>query len=163
MNAQASVIDPLAFRSAMGCFLTGVTIVTSAGSEGLTGMTVNSLTSVSLNPCQLLICLKTGSVTGTSIRESGRFAVNLLASGQGDLAVRFARPAPDRFEGVGFSLDACGVPILAGALAHLVCELDCVHASGDHDIFIGNVRACTHSADQPLAFHKGRIRDFMAA
>lgn len=163
MNAQAQAIDPASFRSAMGCFLTGVTIVTSSGADGLTGMTVNSLTSVSLSPCQILVCLKTGSVTGASIRESGRFAVNLLASAQKDLAMRFARPAPDRFADVDYRLDENGAPLLSGALAWLVCDLDCVHASGDHDIFIGNVRACDHAPAEPLAFFKGRMCDFVAA
>jgi 3-hydroxy-9,10-secoandrosta-1,3,5(10)-triene-9,17-dione monooxygenase reductase component len=163
MNAKAQVIDPVAFRSAMGCFLTGVTIVTSAGAEGLTGMTVNSLTSVSLVPCQILVCLKAGSVTGSSIRESGRFAVNLLAGDQKDLAMRFAGPAPDRFDGVDFELHENGIPLLGGALAWLICDLDCVHVSGDHDIFIGNVRACDHAPAEPLAFFKGRMCDFAAA
>jgi 3-hydroxy-9,10-secoandrosta-1,3,5(10)-triene-9,17-dione monooxygenase reductase component len=163
MNAQAPVIDPIAFRSAMGCFLTGVTIVTSAGAQGPTGMTVNSLTSVSLVPCQILVCLKLDSLTGASIRESGRFAVNLLANDQKDLAMRFARPAPNRFEGADYTLDEHGVPLLGGALAHLVCDLDCVHVSGDHDIFIGNVRACGHAAVEPLAFFKGRMCDVAMA
>jgi 3-hydroxy-9,10-secoandrosta-1,3,5(10)-triene-9,17-dione monooxygenase reductase component len=163
MDAQAQVIDPLEFRSAMGCFLTGVTVVTSAGREAPTGMTVNSLTSVSLVPCQVLVRLKAGSVTGASIRESGRFVVNLLAGDQKDLTMRFARPAPDRFEGVDYELQENGAPLLGGALARLICDLDCVHASGDHEIFIGNVRACDHAPAEPLAFFKGRMCDFAAA
>jgi 3-hydroxy-9,10-secoandrosta-1,3,5(10)-triene-9,17-dione monooxygenase reductase component len=162
MNAQASV-DPVSFRSAMGCFLTGVSIVTSAGASGLTGMTVNSLTSVSLSPCQILVCLKTGSVTGASIRESGRFAVNLLTRDQRQVAFRFAQPAHNRFEGVDYVLDESGIPLLNGSLAHLLCELACVHPSGDHDIFIGNVRSCHHAQAEPLAFYKGRLREYVEA
>ncbi|MDB5644193.1 MAG: flavin reductase [Hyphomicrobiales bacterium] len=163
MTRSSATVDSATFRAAMGCFLTGVTIVTSAGREGLTGLTANSFTSVSLDPCQILVCIKAKSVTGAAIRDCGRFAVNLLAAGQSDLAWRFAKPADDRFAGVAFTQNENGIPLLSGSLAHLVCELDRIHASGDHDILIGNVLACENTLVQPLAFFRGKMHDYAAA
>lgn len=160
---NAPIIDPSAFRTVMGCFLTGVTIVTSTGPRGLTGLTANSFTSVSVNPCQILVCIKSESATGAAIRESGYFAVNLLASGQDQLAWRFAKPAEDRFAGIDYHLDPHGLPLLSGALAHLTCAVDRIHASGDHDIFIGNVLACESGAAHPLAFLRGKMHDYVSA
>ncbi len=160
---NAPIIDPMAFRSVMGCFLTGVTIVTSAGDKGLTGLTANSFTSVSVKPCQILVCIKSESVTGATIRESGYFAVNLLAAGQDELAWRFAKPSDDRFAGIDYRLDAHGLPLLDGALAHLTCAVDRIHASGDHDIFIGIVLACESGTAQPLAFLRGKMHDYVGA
>lgn len=160
---NATHIDPMVFRSVMGCFLTGVTIVTSAGEAGLTGLTANSFTSVSVKPCQILVCIKSESVTGATIRERGFFAVNLLAAGQDDLAWRFAKASDNRFAGLDYQLDPQGMPLLAGALAHISCAVDCIHASGDHDIFIGNVLACESGAAQPLAFLRGKMHDYVDA
>jgi len=162
-SAESEAVDPAAFRATMGCFLTGVTIITSAGEAGPTGLTANSFTSVSLDPCQVLVCVKAKSVTGAAIRQSGRFAVNLLAAGQSDLAWRFARHTDDRFAGVDYRLDAHGLPLLLGAVATLGCALDHVHASGDHDVFIGNVLSCESGPAPPLAFFRGRIHDYAAA
>ena len=163
MNAaiNSPMIDPKTFRSVMGCFLTGVTIVTSAGESGPTGLTANSFTSVSVSPCQILVCIKSDSTTGATIRDRRFFAVNLLAAGQDDLAWRFAKPSDDRFAGIDYQLDAQGMPLLAGALAHLSCAVDRIHASGDHDIFIGNVLACESGAAQPLAFLRGKMHDYV--
>ena len=157
------VIDPTAFRTVMGCFLTGVTIVTSAGRDGMTGLTANSFTSVSMKPCQILVCIKSESATGASIRETGYFAVNLLAAGQDDLAWRFAKPSDDRFAGINYQLDEHGSPLLSGALAHLTCAVDRIHASGDHYIFIGNVLSCESGAAPPLAFLRGKMHDYVGA
>lgn len=161
-TSKADAVDPAAFRATMGCFLTGVAIITSAGEAGPTGLTANSFTSVSLDPCQVLVCIKARSVTGAAIRWSGRFAVNLLAAGQADLAWRFARPAEDRFAGVDHRLDAHGSPLLTGAIATLGCALDHIHASGDHDIFIGNVLSCENGQAPPLAFLRGKMHDYAA-
>ena len=163
MTGSPRTVDPGAFRAAMGCFLTGVTIITSASQSGPTGLTANSFTSVSLDPCQVLVCIKARSATGATIRESGLFAVNLLAAGQSDLAWRFARAAEDRFADVDFHLDAHGLPLLAGAVATLACALDHVHTSGDHDIFFGNVLACESGQASPLAFFRGKMHDYAAA
>ena len=154
---KQSRVDPDDFRNAMGHFVTGVTIVTSAGHSGPTGMTVNSFTSVSLDPCQLLVCLKRNSSTGISIRESGYFAVCLLSKDQKDLAMKFSKPAAERFHDVSWFESDLGPPIIRGNIANLVCKLHTVHAAGDHDIFIGDVRSCVQAGFDPLVFFRGRF------
>jgi flavin reductase (DIM6/NTAB) family NADH-FMN oxidoreductase RutF len=160
MTVPIHSLDPDTFRAAMGCFLTGVTIVTSVGGSGMTGLTANSFTSVSLDPCKVLVCIKSRSATGLTIRESAKFAVNFLSAGQGDLAWRFAKPCDDRFAGIDFACDKNGLPLLAGSLAHIVCALDCIHESGDHDIFIGDVLACSSASGKPLAFFRGQMCEY---
>jgi len=163
MTQMTQGVDPAHFRATMGCFLTGVTIITSTGRSGPTGMTANSFTSVSLDPCQVLVCIKAKSATGASIRESGRFAVNLLAAGQSDLAWHFAKPADDRFAGIDYALDENGLPLMSGSLAHMICAVNHIHKSGDHDIFIGNVLSCGNGTAQPLAFLRGKMHDYVGA
>ena len=161
MNAAFTPIDPNTFRAAMGCFLTGVTIVTTVGRRGMAGLTANSFTSVSLDPCKILVCIKSQSATGITIRESLKFAVNFLSAGQGDLASRFAKPFDDRFAGVEYARDENGLPLLTGSLAHIVCALDRIYESGDHDIFIGDVLACASASGKPLAFFQGKMCDYV--
>lgn len=158
MSAQIkpAVVTPQSFRAAMGRFTTGVTIITSASGENLVGMTVNSLTSVSLDPCLLLICLRKGSITGDAIRQHGSFAINLLADHQDALAMRFARPADDRFSGTGYTLDERGIPLIDGCSAHIVCDVYSITPAGDHDIFIGQVVSSLHDeTTEPLVFRGG--------
>ncbi|MFC0408815.1 flavin reductase family protein [Roseomonas elaeocarpi] len=159
--SQASETAPSlsqSFRAAMGCFTTGVTIVTSCSTAGPVGMTANSLTSVSLDPSLLLVCLKKGGLTGEAIRAHRSFAINLLAEAQEDLAMRFARPSDNRFGGVEVDWDARGVPLIHGSAAHIVCDLHAVHDAGDHEIFLGQVVSSVHDkAIEPLVFRAGRF------
>lgn len=154
-HPTAPAIDAKKFRSAMGAFATGVAIVTTRTDEGCHGMAVNSLTALSLDPCQLLFCVGHGSATGAVIKARGAFAVNLLAREQQHLAKQFCGNPNDRFAGVPMALSACGLPVLSGALAHLCCTIADVHRSGDHDIVIGNVHALTEASGDPLVFFRG--------
>jgi len=157
IQTDPTLVSPQMFRATMGRFATGVTIITSAGEGGaLVGMTVNSLTSVSLDPCLLLVCLKRGSITGAAIRARRSFAVNLLAADQADLALRFARPVEDRFAGLGVALTDQGVPLIDGAAAHIVCDLHSITEIGDHDVIFGQVTRSVHdNAAEPLVFRGG--------
>ena len=154
-------MDQKAFRGAMGSFATGVSVITTRDAGGPHGITVNSLTSVSLDPCLLLVCLKRGSITAAAIRQSGEFVVNLLAHDQGDLARRFAKSRDangardDRFDGTAYVYSDSGLPVLSDSLGHVCCTLDRVHESGDHDILIGQAHSCAQSAGEPLLFYRG--------
>lgn len=149
-------VDPQRFRAAMGRFATGVTIVTSLYEGNPVGMTVNAFTSVSLSPCLLLVCLRHGSVTGTSIRTHGAFGINLLAEHQEGLALRFARSSGDRFRDMPFEITDMKVPILAECAAYFVCNVHTIHAAGDHDIVIGEVGALGHQDEtRPLVYFGG--------
>lgn len=147
------------FRRVMGEFATGVAIVTCAGRDGPAGMTTNAVTSLSLDPLLLVVCFDNTSRTLPVVRETRRFAVNVLRAGQEDLARVFAskRVAREKFEAVTHQ-EAHGVPVLDGALAWLVCDLRELHPGGDHTIGIGEV--CSMHADDgggdPLVFFRGR-------
>ena len=115
-------VPPDRFRSVMGRFPTGVTVVTAVGPEGPVGMTANAVASLSLDPVLFLVCFDNDARTLRVVRESGRFGVNVLASGQADLARRFAGklPEPEKFEGVAHALFD-GIPVIDAAHAWLGC------------------------------------------
>lgn len=154
-------VDPARYREVIGSFATGVCVVTAHGSDGPAGLTTNAVSSLSLDPLLLLVCFDNASRTLPVVRESGRFAVNVLRAGQEELARVFAskRVAQEKFEAVTHTV-AHGVPVLDDALAWIACDLDGLHPAGDHTIGIGRV---THlSADDapdakndPLLFFRG--------
>lgn len=150
-------INPREFRKAMGYFATGVAVVTTSHSGAQFGMTVNSLTSVSLDPCLLLICSKKGSATGDAIIRSGVFAVNVLGETQQDMCMRFVGAGARRFEELSVHRDEWGLPLLPGSLAHISCRLSAVHPGGDHDIIVGEVADCRLESGDPLIFHDGQF------
>lgn len=147
------------FREVMGRFATGVTVVTTTGPAGLT---TNAVASLSLEPVLLLACFDAGSRTLGAVRASGRFAVNVLAAGQDDLARRFATKDEDKFAGVPHA-ERHGVPILDDALAWLACEVRALHRGGDHVIGVGEVVAMDERPGDPLLFLGGRYAEIAAA
>ena len=152
-----STVDAERYRRAMGRFATGVAVVTCESPSGPAGLTTNALTSLSLDPLLLLVCFDNGSRTLPVLRESGRFAVNVLAAEQADLAAVFAskRVAEEKFEMVTHEV-AHGVPVLDGALAWLACDLRELLPGGDHTIGIGGVLGGGHAGGDPLVFYRGR-------
>jgi 3-hydroxy-9,10-secoandrosta-1,3,5(10)-triene-9,17-dione monooxygenase reductase component len=150
-------VDPRAFRDTVGRFPTGVAVVTATGPEGPAGLTTNAFSSLSLHPPLVLVCFDHGSRTLAVVRESRRFAVNVLRAGDDDLARLFAgkAPHPEKFAAVTHTVDH-GVPVLDSALAWLVCDLQALHPGGDHEIGVGAVTALGHDpAGQPLVFYGG--------
>jgi len=161
---RASTVGVSAFREAMGAFPTGVTVVTVACDDGsMHGTTVNSFSSVSLDPLLVLVCLDQASSGLGLIQRAGAFAVNVLSAEQRDLSRWFAsrhRPAgPEMFDGVPFERGLTGCPVLAGAAASFDCRLRHAHRAGDHLIVLGEVVALVHRPHlQPLVFHAGTYR-----
>jgi flavin reductase (DIM6/NTAB) family NADH-FMN oxidoreductase RutF len=151
--------DPGEFRRALGSQPTGVTVVTAIGPNGLSGATANAVCSLSLDPPLMLACLDLGSRTLRSVQAAGRFAINVLAAGQDDLARGFARkiPEPDKWEGVACSKRE-GAPALEGALLWIACELRDSIAGGDHVIVTGDVVAIEQRRGKPLVFYAGAYR-----
>lgn len=155
-------VDSMQFRAAMGAFATGVAVITTRDHNGSHGMAVNSLTSLSLNPCMLLFCVKHGSATGRAIRERGAFAVNLLSGAQLPLVKQFCANPEDRFAGLPALMSSCGMPLLQGSLVHICCTIADVHVSGDHDIIVGRVHSIADNAGDPLVFFRGRYGGYQA-
>jgi 3-hydroxy-9,10-secoandrosta-1,3,5(10)-triene-9,17-dione monooxygenase reductase component len=158
-----TAIDPKRYRSVMGTFPTGVAIIATEWDGELFGATINSLTSVSLEPCMLLFCTGEGSATGTAIRKRGLFSVNILGAHQSDLSARFTATQGSRFEDLAVAFSADGLPLLQGAAAQLCCSVATVHKAGDHDIILGEVLSGDEMACSPLVFHKGSYGSFQRA
>jgi flavin reductase len=151
------------FRSAVGAFATGVTVVTTSSGEHSYGMTANAFSSVSLDPPLVLVCVISNSEGSAHIRRNGCFAVNILHANQEPMSRYFAsRDRPrgrDAFREVPHRTLASGSPILEGAAGYLDCRLHAEHEAGDHLIFIGEVLELGYDPDgQPLVFHGGQYR-----
>ena len=154
--------SPDQFRSALGAYPTGVTVVTAIGESGPSGATANSVTSLSLDPPMMLACLDRDSRTLISVRASGRFGVNALAAGQAQLAIQFSgkHPEPEKWRGVSWS-ERGGSPRLEDALVWVACELRDERDGGDHVILTGHVLEADSREGQPLLFHRGAYRDLL--
>jgi flavin reductase (DIM6/NTAB) family NADH-FMN oxidoreductase RutF len=154
-----STIDPATFRSVLGRFASGVTVVTVRDTQNYDhGMTVSAFCSLSLEPPLVLMCIeKSASLHGVIAtgNTASRFAVNILRSNQEDIARRFAEEHPDRFEGIGFSRGTTGAPIIDDCLAVIECEVQSRHPAGDHTIVIGAVIASATSEGSPLLYYRG--------
>jgi flavin reductase (DIM6/NTAB) family NADH-FMN oxidoreductase RutF len=154
-----STIDPATFRSVLGRFASGVTVVTVRDDQNYDhGMTVSAFCSLSLEPPLVLVCIeKSASLHGVLAtgNTASRFAVNILEAGQEEIARSFAEEYPNRFEGVGFIRGTTGAPILEDCLAVVECEVQSRHAAGDHTIVIGTVIASSTSEGNPLLYYRG--------
>jgi 3-hydroxy-9,10-secoandrosta-1,3,5(10)-triene-9,17-dione monooxygenase reductase component len=155
-------VDPLAYRSIIGSFATGVTVITAAADGELQGMTANAVTSLSLDPVMLLICVDRGSHTHRILEAGGAFAVNILGEHQEDVSRLFAKKAePERgtLRGQPFRIGKSGAPVLEDCLAFVECRIAEVHSGGDHTIFLGEVVDLGIVNDvRPLLFFRGAYR-----
>jgi flavin reductase (DIM6/NTAB) family NADH-FMN oxidoreductase RutF len=151
------------FRRAMGCFATGVTIITVDLDDEVHGMTANAFASVSLDPPLVLVCVDHSTRTHAHLNEKKRFGVNVLGEDQRSISDFYANP--DRHErdagqaGARFDRTAHGTPMLHGALAYLECRLDSAREAGDHTIFIAEVEDVVIREGDPLLFYRGKYRE----
>jgi flavin reductase (DIM6/NTAB) family NADH-FMN oxidoreductase RutF len=161
-NPDIGVTDDVsaaAFRYAMGHFATGVTVVTSVDLDGQpVGTTVNAVTSVSLDPPLLLVCLDHASLTLAAMRSHGAFVINVLSAPQQHLSANFARRGlAASWDGVRHWRGPTGSPRLHGALATVECTVQHQLTAGDHEIVVGRVREVVADSqeDTPLLFWRG--------
>ena len=152
--------DPRTLRDALGCFATGVTVVTALDRDGRpAGLTVNSFTSVSLEPPLLLVCVHKQAATAEALTEAPCFAINVLQTGQQPASIRFSTRAEDRFGSTPWACGEAGAPILEESLCVFECERYAVYDGGDHDILVGKVvKASFDAALDPLLYFRGRYR-----
>lgn len=153
----AMSLDSDLFRSVLGRFATGVTVVTARDEEGRDhGMTVNAFSSLSLDPPLVLCCVDRAASMFHSLAIGQYFAVNILSATQEALSRRFSNlDADTRFEGVGFSRGVLGAAILDEVLAYLECRIVARHQAGDHAIIIGEVQHAATGDDRPLLYYRG--------
>lgn len=149
-------IDPKALRRAFACFATGVTVVTTLGRDGTPmGLTMNSFTSVSLDPPLVLFSLGKKSEQYDDFMEAEVFAINVLCEEQVGLSGRFSAPGDKSFGDIPFDTWETGAPVVQGALSAFDCTLEKRVDAGDHILFLCRVvRASVTSEAPPLLFHR---------
>lgn len=155
-------VHPDDFKGALGSWAAGVTIVTTKHDAGFYGITVSSFSSLSVDPLLILVCVMNSNHMARLIPESGRFAVSILADDQAEVSSYFAVSGRDpgpHFDGIEFVEWHTGAPIIAGALAHLDCELQAAIPGGDHTIMIGRVVGAASNPDaKPLLYYRRGYR-----
>jgi len=158
-QAQAPGFSSSEFRTALGMFATGVTIVTARAPSGqLVGLTANSFNSVSLTPPLVLWSLSQAATSMDAFRNGSHYAINILAADQQALAQRFATRGVDRFADLTFTEGSCGAPLIANCVATFECFNRSRYVEGDHVIFVGEVEHCSHrEGASPLLYHGGKF------
>ncbi len=160
---QHVALNDREFRSALGCFATGVTVITALGPRGeLLGNTVNSFSSVSLDPPLILWCMGRHAMSLKGYLSTDHFAVNILAAEQRELSQNFAKAGAEKWTGVEYESWDSGCPILKGATAVFECKTRHTYMGGDHVIFVGEVvQAAMDRAREPLVFMRGQYRQLL--
>jgi flavin reductase (DIM6/NTAB) family NADH-FMN oxidoreductase RutF len=147
------------FRSALGRFASGITVVTAKNAGGrFFGITVSAFCSVSLEPPLILVCIDKNTGSHHAIEETRAFVVNILREDQAHLSDRFAAFLPDKFDSVNFRLGLDGLPVLEDVLANLECRLKYSHDGGDHTIFVGEIERANVNDGNPLLHWRGNYR-----
>ena len=155
---RLSSFDNRELRTAFGSFMTGVTIVTTAGVDGQPrGFTANSFTSVSLEPPLLLICIGKSAASMEVFRQARGFAVNILSEAQKDTSVLFASKRADKFEAARWRPGPFGNPLIEGSAAWFDCARYQVIDAGDHIILMGHIEAFSYSDANPLGYARGAL------
>ncbi len=149
--------DTRAFRHALGCFPTGVVVVTAGAGKAPMGITVNSFASVSLDPPLVLWCMDRKSSRYRTFTTAKNFTISVLGSDHQPVSVRLAKPGEHKLDDLALVQTEAGPPGLADALALLECAHETVHDAGDHAIIVGRVlRFAWHKTGAPLVFFRGR-------
>lgn len=159
MADGTATFDTREFRRALGTFPTGVAVVTARAASGaFVGLTINSFSSLSLDPPLVLWSLNAASPSLGAFDRAQHFAVNILAEDQVELARRFAAQRPNKFAQLEIHSGVDGVPLLAGCAARIECRNSARHNGGDHILFIGHVERFAYDAGKrPLVFYAGRF------
>ena len=154
-------VDRREFTRACGRFATGVTVASVRDAAGTPhGLTVNSFTSVSLDPPMILVCIGHEASVIEYFRQASHFGISILTEEQRPLSDHFARKGHDRFDGVSWHAGTTGVPLIDGGVASLECALTSQVAAGDHDIFVGTVvTTYIHEDTRPLLYFASRYRN----
>ena len=149
-------VSPDEFRSVLGRFPSGVTVVTTKAADGSNqGMTVSAFCSVSLEPPLVLICIEKTASVYDALTSAPGFVVNILSAKQEQIARRFSIVDIDRFEGVGFSRTQNDIAVLDDVLGIIECNSVALHDAGDHTVIVGEVEATRAENGSPLIYYRG--------
>ena len=155
--APEALFDSREFRRALGCFPTGVAVITTRDTDGRpVGLTCNSFSSVSLDPPLVQWSLRKNSRSLGAFQRAGRFAINVLAENQSDISAHFASPLEDKFD--AHVLQQQGLPVVEGCIAYFLCKTVAEYEAGDHILFIGEVQSFDHHQQDPLVFYRGAYK-----
>lgn len=157
------VVDQAVFRDVVGHFMTGVTVITTGRDEGRYGVTASAVSSLSMDPPMLLVCLNRRLPTRDAVTSARAFAVNILDEEQGELATQFATRGRDKFHDVAVSYGDLGVPLLDDALAHLECRVAEQLDAATHTVFLAEVVTARARPGNPLAYFRGTFGRFEQA
>lgn len=150
-------IDPAHFRTVLGHFCTGVTVVTGRGEDGPVGFACQSFAALSLDPALVLFCPGKTSRAWPAIEASGHFAVNVLSDDQREVSTVFGSRGADKFAAIDWTPAPSGAPLIDGVLTWIDCAVEAVHDAGDHYIVVGRVLELGDTAaERPLLFYRGR-------
>lgn len=156
--------DSTRFRSVLGQFATGVTVMTAVAEGAPEGFACQSFAALSLDPPMVLFCPGRHSRAWAAIEHSGRFCVNVLADHQRDVSSVFGSRGEDKFAGLTWFPSPGGSPVLDGALTWIDCTIEAVHPGGDHHVVIGRVQALGQLGhERPLLFYRGAYTSTDAA
>lgn len=156
-GAVGTAVPHEVFRDVIGRFASGVTVITTTADGVDFGTTASAVSSLSLEPPMLLICLNRTSDTQGAVVKAGVFGVNILAEDQGEIAYRFAKKGPHKFEGLALLRGRTGVPLVEHALAHLECEVEETVTAGTHTVFLARVQQAAGGEGAPLTYFRGRF------
>lgn len=153
--------DSNEFRTVMGHFATGVTVITTRDESGaFFGLTANALSSVSLDPPLVLVCVDKKAESYPAFAASGVYNINVLTKEQEALSRTFAKSGGDKFSGLGYEIAGNGVPVLKNSLAHMACEIRNEIDAGDHTIYLAEVKEISMDNESaPLLYFRGGYRD----
>lgn len=158
MTISSQQVDQEVFRRVVGHFASGITVITTADSDDYYGTTASAVSSLSMEPPMMLVCLNQSSTTHDAVKRVGYFAINILAEDQQELAAVFGRKSDNKFEQVDHAIsNQGGVPLIDGALATIVCSVQDAPVGGTHTVFFGNVLEANASIGQPLAYYRGKF------
>ncbi len=163
LSVTEAGVEAMAFRTALGRFATGVAIVTAQAGEQVAGITVNSLTSVSLRPPIILWCLDDAANRYSLFAEAERWGVSILSADQQGLSDRFARSPTPFAEAYEIERFASGAPVMAGAVTQLACRTVDRRVLGDHLVIAGLVEGAATRDGAPLAYFSGRYAGVQSA
>ncbi len=162
MSAHLTPIEQETFRTVLGHFASGVTIVTGDGDDGPAGLVCQSFFSLSMDPPLVAVSPSVGSTSWPHIVPSGAFCINVLADTQEPLCRAFARSGGDKFAGIGWTPAPTGSPRLDDVLAWVDCRIENVYEAGDHWLVIGAVADLGVGHGEPLLFYRGGFGSFTA-